>query len=224
MGLFRGLTPFSFSLSKMQTRSQLRGVKKPVTRRVLKMPEAVLQDLLDRGVVRPYQGAHILTADEDADGRALEAAIDAEKRMTPAEKEARVRALLAEYIGAVKHLLRKMGIDLGWEALGDLHAVTHLDAEVVVDFGELVRAWAQEEYDACELRGKMQMPVFRAIGAASLRALIPDAVVEVTGDGVAVTRVPGGAKAVIKYAPIRLVFGAELLVALERSEAQRRAK
>jgi len=212
----------------MQTRSQSRGVQKQVTRRVLTMPPAALQDLLDRGVVRPYQGALILTADEDADGRArFEAAIDAENAMTPAAKEARVRAVLAEYICAAKHLLLGgMGIELGWEALGDLHKVMLDGAEVLVDFGELVRAWAQEAYDECKLRGKMQMPVFRAIGAAGLRALIPDAdaVVEVTGEGVAVTRVPGGAKAVIKYAPIRLVFGAQLLVALEREEALRRAK
>jgi hypothetical protein len=201
----------------MQTRSQSRGVQKPVIRRALKMPEAVLQDLLDRGVVRQYQGAFILTADEDADGRArFEAAIDAENRMTPAEKEARVRAALAELVGDARRLLLgRSGVELGWEALGDVHAVTLDGAEVRVDFGGYVREWAQEAYDECELRGKMQMPVFRAIGAASLRALKPDAVVEVTVNGVNVTLVPGGAKEELAFTPIRLVFGAELLVALE---------
>jgi len=197
----------------MQTRSKSRGVQKQVIRRALTMPAAVLKDLLDRGVVRQYQGAHILTADEDADGRArFEAAIDAENAMTPAEKEARVRAALAELIGDARRLLHgRSRVELGWEALGDLHAAMLDGAEVLVDFGELVRVRrvraAREDADA---------------GVSGLRALIPDAdaVVEVTGDGVAVTRVPGGAKAVIKYAPIRLVFGAELLVALERSEAK----
>ena len=200
-----------------------RGVKKPVIRLELKMKKSALRELVGLGAVRQYQGPFILAADEDADGRArFEAAIDAENESA---KE-RVRAVLAELIGDARRLLRRMGIELGWEALGDLHAAMLDGAEVLVDFGELVRGWAQEAYDECELRGKMQVPVFRAIGAAGLRALIPDAdaVVEVTGDGVAVTRVPGGAKAVITYAPVRLVFGAELLVALERSEAQRRAK
>ncbi len=44
-----------------------------------------------------------------------------------------------------------------------------------------------------------------------------------TARGVDVTRVPGGAKAELVYEPLRLVFGAELLGALERAGAQRRA-
>ena len=223
---FFGYVTFSFEIvRKMQARSS-RGVQKPVTRRALTMPAATLQGLVDRGVVREYHGALICAADEAADGRALfEAAIDAENAMGPADKEFRVRALLAEYIGAVKRLLGETGVELKWEALGDLHAVGLLGAEVLVDFGVLVREWAREAYDEGELRGKMQTRVFRAIGAASLRALIPDAgaVVEVTERGVAVTRVPGGAKAEINYEPIRLVYGVDLLAALERAEVQRRA-
>ena len=183
------------------------------------MRAAELSDLVARGELVEYKGGYLATKPGTAEELCfLKAAVDAEK--------AKVREVLEVFILAVKReLLDEDGVELGWQAFGDMHAfrLGAEGAEVLVDFGPWVAEWAAGAYDVEALVARMEMPVLRAIGAASLRALLPCAVVEVTRDGVAVTRAAGGPRAELTYAPRRMVWGAELLGALERSEAQRQA-
>ena len=182
------------------------------------MRTAELGALVARGKLVEYKGGYIATKPGTAEEVAeelcfLKAAVDAEK--------ANVREVLKVLILAVKRELSDEDrVELGWQAFGDMHAF-RLGAEV--DFGPWVAEWAAGAYDVEALVARMEMPVLRAIGAASLRALLPCAVVEVTRDGVAVTRAAGGPRAELTYAPRRMVWGAELLGALERWEAQRQA-
>ena len=211
----------------MQTRSrskQSRGVQKPgAVSSVVTMRAAELGALVARGELVEYKGGYLATKPGTAEEVArelcfLKAAVDAEK--------AKVREVLEVFILAVKRELSDEDrVELGWQAFGDMHAfrLGAEGAEALVDFGPWVAEWAAGAYDVEALVARMEMPVLRAIGAASLRALLPCAVVEVTRDGVAVTRAAGGPRAELTYAPRRMVWGAELLDALERWEAQRQA-
>ena len=216
---FGGIPPFSKTERTMQTRSQSRGVQKPVTRHVVTLPAAALLTLVDRGVVREYEGAFLLVRPGAAEERCLlEAAVEAETA-----KEQRVRALLADVIARKKEFFREeLNAVLECDVLYDLHALAlNGGAEVLVDFGDRVRAWARAgAYDEGALRVAMQQPVFWAIGAAGLKALLPSAEVEVTGSGVAVKRTPGAPRAEIRYAKQggKMMWGADLLRALEGAE------